>query len=308
MGSKAATNVIKTTILIVVVSLLAAGVYFSISRIGSKPPKAPDTNQFVEALDESVKQMCNLMDKADGANAASALASIGEEYNLYSSKLRLYKKESLISEDEYKKEIENLDGSFAKKYANYYLNRFKSTPWGPTDIANVRTMVADLNSFGLQNSVINDLSEIIRIYDQVLAQANNLAICTSTTQAKARIAQCRSYLSNEYIRNNAQLCSMLSNMPQRMGESHYKHLENQVAALSPHAIAQSRMLTDEASERINQVYNEIHNYNNLRSSVYGNNVRSADNLLRTLERYINDINNRTNTTEISKRRNSTSLW
>lgn len=291
MSTKATTNVVKTTILVVVASLLAAGVYFGISRINSKPPVAPSNNQFVEDLDELVNKMSATMDgvEKDGASAG-LLSSIGDDYAVFSHKLQLYRDEQLIDASEYDGEVDNLNGSFAQKYANYYLNRFKTSEWGAADINNIRIMVKDLTSFSKSNSTLSELVEIINVFDQAALCANSVE-CRTMEAFKSKTASAKGFINNEYIAHNPTLCSQLRSLPRRLAENHYEYIEQRVASLSPRnyrAANGGYLNKDKYEDDLGSVEREINNYEQNRS-VYGNEAPSTQEIRRQLSRYREDV-------------------
>lgn len=277
---------VKTVILIVVILLLSAGVYFGISRITSKPPVAPSNNQFVEDLDELVKKMGETMDEVDKDGAsANLLSSIGNDYSVFSHKLKLYKEEQLIDATEYEAEVDNLNGSFALKYANYYLKRFKTSEWNSSDIDNIRIMVKDLTSFCKKDNTLSELTDIIDIFDQATVCANSVE-CRSKETAKTKIAAANRYLGNEYIKNNHSLCSQLRSLPRRLAENHYEYIEQLVANLSPRNYQSTHGTLNEVQydDALEEAQKAIYHYEQQRDG-YGKEAPSTEKLKKQLLRY-----------------------
>lgn len=294
MSTKATTNVVKTTILVVVASLLAAGVYFGINRIQSKPPVAPNNNQFVEDLDELVKRMGETMDGVgNDGSSDNQLSSIGSDYAVFSHKLQLYKEEQLIDASEYDAEVENLNGSFAQKYANYYLNRFRTSEWSANDINNIRIMVKDLTLFSKANGTLAELEEIIDIFDKATVCANDVE-CRSAEMADKKNKIARQYLDNQYIKNNPILCAQIRSLPQRLAENHYEYIVNMVNELRPSNAMKNNISFDRYRTMLSNVLTEIDKYEKQREG-YGANWHPVDDLRKTVENHLKkykDYNNR----------------
>ena len=286
MAANATTNVVKTTILVVVASLLAAGVYFGISRINSKPPMAPDTNQFVEDLDELVKQMSVNMDQVGNGESVDLLNSIGSNYQVFSTKLKLYQEESLMTAQEYDAEVENLNNSFAQKYASYYLNRFKTSQWSAADISNIRYMVDDLVSFSLEsNGTLAELVNIIELYDQACKCAADVA-CKSAEEADDKIKKTAKYLQNDYLKNNSSLCVQLRSLPSRLAESCYEYLSSVVDRLSSRN--SMHLSDDQYINLVSDVEREIDKYD---KEWKGKNAPSTQGLRKLINRHKETRNN-----------------
>lgn len=270
----------KILILGVVIVVAVASILVFYPTIVAPPTDVPIENLHKSSVDKDIAGFTELKSSAFNDSI----------YNTVVDKLKLYRTEKFLTEEELDYETKKLVQKYLPIFSAQCYKRFQSSVWKESDhkymlsrISNLRTLKVDYGKTdavtGTYKQDLNNIEHIIYQYNKA-REATRHSVFYSVRDANEKIKTAESYRTADYLKNCTELVNDLSDVKVKIGNSHFDKVAAKVEEMR-----KFRYMSEEVFEKLVTSANSmIKEYNNNRSN-YGNSAKSTDNLKRKANDY-----------------------
>lgn len=274
---------IKIGILVGLLILVIGAVLIFLPSIMTPPLDVPIINTHKQAIEKGIVSL----------SEHKPIAFNDSTYDQIVSKMRLYRTEEFLTEEEADEQTESLVEEYFPIFRDYCYDCFNSSVWNEADHKAILIKVNHMRSLKIKNnkkspltnfqtSEINKIQNIIEQYRQA-KQISGCKTFISIDDANKKIELAEQYKNKEYIRNCTDLVCKLAEVKTNIGNSHYKKVENIVNEISDYEY----MEKDDFLSLVDIVDNKINEYSN-NSGKYGSAVNSVSALKNKATEYYRD--------------------
>jgi hypothetical protein len=267
-------------------------VFFSIAAIAGvlifeKTRVAPPSNlKLVDQYAKSLQSECASLD------AVPDFATCHSEYVRIDDKIqRFYAERVLTNEvsDDCRKKIDN---TYGKSLTSYAFDLLQKSVWPEDKLNDILLEFSTLKGDKLTNgekavsddfiSSANKFASIIDDYKSALRLSQNTSY-RGIGDASSKISKAKSYMTADYLKNNASLVNALDVLPDRIAQSHYKYVDALVSSLSGYYYVTKDYYMNTLIPKVDKAINEYK-----ATKIYGNQKRSISDLELKAERLVTD--------------------
>ena len=261
---------IKIGILVGLLILVIGAVLIFLPSIMTPPLDVPIINTHKQAIEKGIVSL----------SEHKPIAFNDSTYDQIVSKMRLYRTEEFLTEEEADEQTESLVEEYFPIFRDYCYDCFNSSVWNEADHKAILIKVKHMRSLKIKNnkkspltnfqtSEINKIQNIIEQYRQA-KQISGYRAFISIDDANKKIELAEQYKNKEYIRNCTDLVCKLAEVKTNIGNSHYKKVENIVNEMSDYEYMEKNdflSLVDIVDDKINEYSNNSRKYGSAANSV-----------------------------------------
>ncbi len=272
----------KILILVLVLGLTVAGILTFYPSIVAPPSEVPMENLHLLTLEKNIV-------RADIPRYSDSI------YRMVEDKLELYLDESYITGQEKDEQTKALIEKYVPTFIDLCNSKFEASQWFDADHVAMENRIADLKGLTIagESTVLgyDNLVELERI-EQVIEdyrsawEVAKYSKFKSVNDAKAKISEADKYIDLDPIKNCRELVATLKTVKTRIGNSHYKQVDNEVDNLACYKSKNESEWDDHYTKVIDRItaYREIY-------YLYGHDNNKLSDLVQKAEKYREEANN-----------------
>ena len=266
----------KILILVLVLGLTVAGILTFYPSIVAPPSEVPMENLHLLTLEKNIV-------RADIPRYSDSI------YRMVEDKLELYLDESYITGQEKDEQTKALIEKYVPTFIDLCNSKFEASQWFDADHVAMENRIADLKGLTIagESTVLgyDNLVELERI-EQVIEdyrsawEVAKYSKFKSVNDAKAKISEADKYIDHDPIKNCRELVATLKTVKTRIGNSHYRQVDNEVDNLACYKSINESEWYDHYTKVIDRItaYREIY-------YLYGHDNNKLNDLNQKAQRY-----------------------
>lgn len=249
-------------------TIIALGaIFLFIGTIMQPPQSLKDKNVHKLSVEENLKKF-------------SSTEEMFFNDSLYISlidKLILYKKETFITSDEFNQQIASVFKDYIPIFKSCCYKAFSMSVWNETEHQFMLARISEIRSFkdGANKSLVtSELNSQLSEVEKVITDYRQAKIIAKSTKfisiqdTKEKIAKADKYKRDSLLCNCVALRDALSNVKEKIANSHYRYLEAKVSELQNYY----QMEENDYDALVSNVNKELGDYKNY----YGENAHYND--------------------------------
>ena len=266
----------KILILVLVLGLTVAGILTFYPSIVAPPSEVPMENLHLLTLEKNIV-------RADIPRYSDSI------YRMVEDKLELYLDESYITGQEKDEQTKALIEKYVPTFIDLCNSKFEASQWFDADHVAMENRIADLKGLTIagESTVLgyDNLVELERI-EQVIEDYRSARLVAtysnfkSVNDAKTKISEAEKYIDHDPIKNCRELVAKLKTVKTRIGNSHYKQVDNEIDNLACYKSINESEWYDHYTKVIDRItaYREIY-------YLYGHDNNKLNDLEQKAEKY-----------------------